>query len=452
MNSPMNAPPPIADGEGTHFDFEVQNPIIPEQGYKYTIVVMDFDRYIDDIGGGWGEDRPIANTAVSIRRLSVFRNQAVKGDTLWLMAKDYAAHCVVTPRCSSPNRLRLRDVTSPYYEDEPLWSITVPRDDDGYQLVGVNRGDFMADAWEEDVFNLDRYDPAILNFYPFYVRYTDGQLFHADNDTLPIGRGIDGDRFANWDEYRGFEVTGEPDSGFYQAARHVRLDPRRKSVTLGWQDRVEGEITDNVPGFLDLLTDIFFGNLGMELYFIRSYWLDDDRVHIKKYINRNQLGASFPYFGVSKITDKPSDFPEQAVIFFQSSRAEILPLELGGNLWFGGTFGLSAERRGYTTPERHLRSWIHLYNIDRWEDSTYYAANPLQWTAAKDSLIQFLMIHEFSHSIGMTDLNNDSLMDGRVPVQGNSAQPDYGKFFYDPSFSISYCDSSRNQLNVKEEK
>ncbi|MDP8241035.1 MAG: hypothetical protein P9X24_18240 [Candidatus Hatepunaea meridiana] len=453
MNTPVGAPFPRATGTGTHFDFSVDNPIL-EQGPKYTITVHDFDLYMDDLGGGWGPDRPQAGTPVSIRRYTVERNELVKEDIPWLTAKDYAAHAVVMPRCNCPERLRLKYETSKYYDGAPLWAVTVPRDYDGYQLTGVNRGDYMADAWEEDMLGVALYDQKIMEFNPFYDIHTDSlgerTFVFADSDTLPIGRNIKGDRLSNWEEYRGFELTGDPDSAYYAQPKHIRLDPNRKNVMVSWRENeLQPEVAANIPAWLELLSNRNNDSLNLEIYFIKTYIDEDMRFNKLRCINMHQFGASFPYYGVERVTIRPSNFLQNAVTWWEVNNAErdwllnskgiVLPgSDITGISWTVG------NRYGFQTPEYHSRIYIVYSEISKWKTEPYYTANDSLWEADRDSLLKNEMSHEFGHSIGMNDVWENFIMNHEPPIDYNS-----GQFFPNANYVPDYSTVDQQMISVR---
>lgn len=452
LGQDMNHPVESIDGEPVRddslwFDFHVYNPMYGNDP-KYTVTTISIDRYdpyLENQSGQLGQ-------YLSTRSYTVERNEPVEGDTLWLIARDYAAHAVIIPRGVSTHTLRLRKHVSPF-DSSALWAVTVPRDYDGWQDVGMNKGDFMADRWEEVVLNVPYSDSALTAFNPFYNRNSLGQFeagIYADDDSLPTGRDIDGDRFVNWVEYRGFHVTGDIDSVEFAAPKHVRLLPEKKTVMIDWQiSTLHHDIADNIPGWLNLLESTVYDTL--EMYFVDAHLDTSDRFRASRLINPNTRGAYFFYYGVPCVTNWPDPLTQNAVSWWEvnDDEKDFFEIQMNMSLDSSGYQGLTVfiGPGDYCVPKLHRRCWVYLPEMDRWQTSTYYLNNPGQWQQDYYDMIKLVISHEFGHSIGMDEGNNNEIMNDPAPINlipGNN----FGRFFY-PIFTQDYSDSSRNELSTR---
>ncbi len=324
----------------------------------------------------------------------------------------------------------------------------------------MNKGDFMADKWEEDVLGVTRYSPAILNFYPFYHKNSQGAFdigLCADADSLPKGRDIDGDRFTNWEEYRGFHIEGDLDSTEYAQPKNVRLNPHKKNVMIDWrrneddeENRLDPEIVANIPGWLDKLRSSVYDTL--QIYFIDAHIFEDERLIMQRPVNLNQKGAYFFYYSVPGVSPYPSDFRQNAVTWWKVNDAEkdYFRREMGRNLDGSGyigytTFGGPGD---YCVPEFHKRCWVYLPEIAKWGFRTYYLNHGWKWNQDYNDLIKNTISHEFGHSVGMNEGNNKHIMNDPAPIYTIQG-PYYGKFFYDPYYVRDYSQASRNEISVR---
>jgi hypothetical protein len=459
MNTPVNPPPPNAIGDSTFFDFHVYNQMYDGEP-KYTITTIDEDRWarVKDKKGNWGSQ-------TSTRRYTVERNELVLGDTLWLIARDYAAHAVIMPRGQSTYTLRLRHHVSPFDSLHALWAVTVPRDYDGWQDIGINKGDFIADQWEEDALGVDSSDSAIVNFYPFYNKDTTGAFnvgITADAaDIFPAGRNINGDRFTNWEEYRGFHLTGDLDSLHYLQPKHVRLDPMRKNVMVDWrEDELEPEVSDNIPGFLDSLCKC--ADSCLSIRFVETFLNEGDRLNTNRHINLNQQGAYFLYYSVPGVSNKPSDFAQNAITWWRVNDVEKnwICRERGyrgvaynwyfdGLGYFGACVSSEPDSLGYAIPEYNTRCWVYPDNIRKYKTYTYYDSTAtLQWIGDYSDMIKRTISHEFGHAIGMNHIFDNHIMDDPPPIY-QTLGLNYGRFFGNTLDVLDYSNSNRKQITIR---
>lgn len=249
---------------------QVDNPIEDSQveppRRKYNIEITDKDHLMESHPStSRGDSLQRTYETWSDQRYSVQRTIPVKRDTLWLKARDFAAHAVImsrADRCPSP--LRPIPRINPYADNARIFSVTLPRDYDGYQWGGTNRGDYMADQWEESVFGFAQGDTNIKNFFPFlnigprgfYERNSFGWAYYdsiADRDTFAVGRGIRGDGLTNWEEYRGFWTTGDYNTYPYATPQYERMDPRHKNIFKALSPRLEPDLVLVMPAWDSLL-------------------------------------------------------------------------------------------------------------------------------------------------------------------------------------------------------
>jgi len=452
MNTPRTAPEPCTQ-DSTYFDFHVHNPMYGNDP-KYTVTTIctdDWEDWAPQKGGGKGG-------LVSTRRYSVERNDNAKGDTLWLIARDYAPHCVIIPRGLRTPCLRLREHYSVYDTTEVLWAVTVPRDYDGWPEVGMNKGDFMADQWEEDVLNVSIGSDTVWTFHPFVDKDSHGifrDTLYADSDTIPSGRNIDGDRLTNWEEYRGFHLTGDLDSVEYAQSKHVRLNPLRKTVLNDWRKtELHVDVQTGIPAMLDSLNNYPNYPYGeaLEILFIDSKTDEPKRLRNKRVINQNQIGAFSFYFGYPYITNRPAQRTQNAVTWWIVNRAEMNWYQgfYRQNLRGSGDYGYCVfPNRGTTLPVPflHSRTLVFPEEIQDAYLGSYYQ-NPThtpEWDGDYKLMIKCVMSHEFGHCIGMFHVEDHNLMSAAVwPVDSTT-----GQFFGDTLFVKDYSDSSWSEITVR---
>ncbi len=441
-------------GDGRNFDFYVHNPDYGIDEPKYTIIVHDYDQRLEVRNEPRG-------MLLSTRRYTIERNDLVKGDTLWLIAKDFGAHAVILPRGMNCHMLRLRGRTNPYYQDEPIWSVTVPRDYDGVQTVGLNRGDFMADQYEESVFGLAFQDTMIKTFYPFIL--TDdstGQFIlgkYADQDSFPTGRGIDGDGFSNWEEYRGFYLKGDLTSPQFSTPKYIRLDPRHKNVMVGWRDQLNIDIINNFPAWFNLLDKPNFDTADtlqhLDIYFVKTFLMDGERDSLcGREINWNKCGASFFYYGYEHTTTAfPSPYYQSAVTFWELNRSDRRYMDRLDILAAGAIFCYPRDIP-FAIPNRVKRIVLNLPMIRSWGNAEYYTQGPGIWLGVNgdyNKMLKYIMTHEFGHSVGMlhsTNLPKTIMWGDGGPIDFNGD----GQCFYDPAWLLDFSTSDKDSTTVND--
>lgn len=475
----MNEPNILSDDDKPHptgntdrfFDFKVYNPTyVGEDTTKYNIRIIDTDEVIEDSKGA-------AMQTYSTRRYTVQRNVPVKTDTLWLIAQDYAAHAVVMAHgWYDSQHIRNDGYTNPI-TGEDLWAITVPRDYDGYRNVGVNKGDYMADMWEQEnayYDTLKRDSELLLSFYPFYVRdtlrfdtttagdtvYTFGDFdinFPADQDSFLTGVDIRGDRFMNFEEYRGFHCTGDPDTPEYSSLTHQRFDPRNKTLLIDWRRPFNlREVREAVPLFDNKLDPT-------EMFYVDAFILNDDstRFSNNRHVALNRKGASFIYVSVPTITSfpLPATPVQNAISFWILNPAEA---NLHRQLFrTNPNYPVDPDRteawsisgryfNGTQYPEFNSRIVVAPNNLREFllTQGTYYDNNPNEWDAALADMIVWLFHHEMGHTVAMKGHEvSQYYMRGTIPYQEDRQHAEWGKFF--PAGTVfDYSNSSKTKFSI----
>ncbi len=106
------------------------------------------------------------------------------------------------------------------------------------------------------------------------------------------------------------------------------------------------------------------------------------------------------------------------------------------------------NQNGFASPEYVQRVFVILPNLLKFQDSTYYRNNPLDWELDKNNMLKHLMSHEFGHSVGMNHIEDNQIMTVDVPIRSYGIIRDY-KIFYDPIYTPDYSDSSRNEITTR---
>jgi len=355
-------------------------------------------------------------------------------DTLWLKARDYAAHCIVTPEVGGgkDRRMRMWHPDSAYVLDS-LWSITVPFDYDGNNDVGVNYGDYMADAWEYEFAkqwqDSEWVTQDIVYFRPFVTP------FHgiSDSDLVVKGRGIEGDNFCNFAEYRGLMIAD--DSTKTSAGHsHRRLHPVRKSLIIHVRNNMDEDlenqsVLDLMPGYiyqLQIDTSSFTDTTRidtLEILFTDSirflpvkYSVNDQSAieavrfdSVYRDINYNRAGAGLWYFGFGEPTTFPMsalDTIRAATFWYWDEGRELAFLStqnvnpagnLGYTVFFHPAFQSGQERS--LVPNLDRRTVVNIWNYRRIHQS-YYVSDSL-WNEDFSRMCKRTIAHEIGHAVGM---------------------------------------------------
>jgi len=388
-------------------------------------------------------------------------------DTLWLRARDFAAHAIIMSLAdrASITPLRLRGKVNPYANNAPLYAITVPRDFDDYQWGGVNRGDFMADYWEETVFGLSEGNTAIRDFFPFLNLGTDG-MFHtdsiADRDSSAVGRGIRGDGLTNWEEYRGFWTIGDHNTFPYTQPIFERMDPRHKTVFKAVSPRIanrEPDLYAVFPAWDSLLNTPNFStadfNEYLDIRYVDLPLNEDFRTWLRtgRTVNQHREGASFLYYGYYHPTPVPARYTQDAVTFWE---ADIIDQnfmdrrgrELDANTW---PYDINIP---FGFPNGINRVEVNVRGIANYGNSPYYNGGGEIWAGGDYQLLmKYLLTHEFGHTIGIehnigqkTIMYLDTLNNRGVPWD-----PATGRLFNIPGWNNDFNSNDKDQSTVKSE-
>jgi len=472
---------------GWDFDFVVDNPIDDTAGVqlKYNIDTLDVDFITDAVPSDPPGDSYSEWETWSDQRYLVQRTKTVKKDTLWLRARDFAAHAVVMALADrySATPLRVRGRKNKYANNAPIYSVTVPRDYDGYQTGGVNRGDFMADRWEESVFSLPSCDSstagiaALTGFNPFLNLDSSGTFSTdsiADRDTLAVGRGIRGDGLTNWEEYRGFWVTGDYHSYPYATHQFQRMDPRHKNVFKALSPRLEADLVSVMPAWDSLLYKPKFKSTDTTEFFdikyvnlkLQSGIRDTSRFQrgmsprIGRMVNLNIAGASFKYYGYYTPTRVPVKYYQDAVTFWEINRNDRLFMEFNG---FNGYCFPHDSSESFDFPNNVSRVVLNKDEISSKGTTLSYYNGGLgtgTWLGANGDyrkILRYILTHEFGHAIGRIGHNSahtimwsDSLL-GSLP-QDTAQGPNRGKYFYDPNWKNDFNTTDKSRITIQKKE
>ena len=380
-------------------------------------------------------------------------------DTLWLRSHDYAAHCLVTPVVGlekGGRELHMEAWDAPF--NQRVYTITVPYDYDGYADVGLNFGDGINDIWEEN--RCGCHD--IRQFRPFVaVR----PLGPADFDHVPVGRGIDGDSWCNFAEYRG--VVVRRDSTFLQPSppRYVRLDPVRKTVLVHVRNNTDD--TDNkmwrdlMPGYIyNLYRDT------LEIYFTDSIRFQRQKTPVAasvtevttrpylwgRDVNFNRAGAGLWYYGFGYPISKPMEGDDtiRAVTYWKwYDGCEEEPI-VGLGINFHEAIWNSPSDPVHNTsgvPDVTSRIVLFMRNYLSIRDSDYADDSTHQWSRDFPRECRKTIAHEFGHSVGMLEIPYDCRSAASAPPMMAGACLSNHRFWIGDS---TYSATSKDEFSTRE--
>jgi hypothetical protein len=423
------------------FDITVGQP----SQYQFLVtdrnsLVASYGRRADSLTGPGIDplpgDHPYQNTYIVAETLEPVEDS----DTLWIKTRDFAAHCLVTPIIANLGG-KEPDLISFSPLDDTLYTVNVPRDYDGYAGIGINYGDQMADAWEEVAFACTT---CIDTIYPFLQ--TDGTL--ADYDTLPHGRGFNGDYLTNFEEYRGVMIDTLPRDSLPGTA-YKRIDPLTKSAFLYLRPSIERDIRVQMPAYTDSAKDV-------EINYISSLLLpDDETAESYRYnfrlreVNFNRKGASRWYIGHSLPTQNavPANPKPRAITFWTWAGDSIrYRREVFGITYGDSTFVkiVGSDTLKAYVPSSTNRCIVALGNIQRYRNNAYYLLHQGNWAGDYSNTIKHVFTHEFGHAIGMwhpqLNASAETLMD-KVQVIADRLLP-----------ANSFAEESLNQISLRRPK
>jgi len=456
MNYPVNAPQPIPTGAGEYFDFSIRD----TADYNITIWDEDFPQDYDGKGKvGWASMRRM----MAEKEIDFPLGQTEVYDVLWLKAHDYGAKCIVSPSTGQTWRDLMKLRTTAFGQD--VWTVSVPRDDDGQAFTGYNWGDFMADYWEETVLGLSPVpssDSAVVNFTPFYQLDTHYSPIYADLDLEPAGRNIVGDGFCNWEEYRGFITVGDQ-NGFYPASnpyQHKRLDPKIKNVMVHFMPNAE--CLPEAPGWINSLPN--------QMSYLVDHLTtltdtDSCRLSLVRQVNINRLGAYYPYYASEtfwsslssfKTTNQPANIEGQnAVVFWSEYRGNnraLMPSNPNSLGYVKPVWRFSNDLAA-TIPRFTRQVVVRSDVIDTWVvNLPFYNGNLDSFLVDTDKLKRMVIAHELGHTIGMS--HDPSIMLQYLMAEHPSTDPNNQlKLILDPPlFTRQYSDTSKTKISILREE
>lgn len=337
---------------------------------------------------------------------------------------------------------------------DSIWTISVPTDDDGMYIFGSNRGDYMADVWEEEYILPGK---SVVDFMPFAQwstrdPYPPTDHPSADQDYILQGRTFQGhqlygDRLCNFSEYRGFWVCGDQNK-LYSTGKHCRTDPNRKTVFLHIASQIPDSLHKYFPGHISEISD------SLEVFFTDSvgYYQPFRRTdrNSRKYVTRNTIGAARFYYGYPNLTIFPfvftaTGYPEyqQAVAFWQYDAIQIRNQRvLQGQDELGNTYGYYwidsiSDTVHYTEGVSQIV--LNYGAIDsQFVGKQFYETHPDSIAPHREWLIEEIIAHEFGHAVGMQHVQQLSIMEDSLHwdwTQDGNKLKTFDPFFGDSSFS-----------------
>ena len=105
----------------------------------------------------------------------------------------------------------------------------------------------------------------------------------------------------------------------------------------------------------------------------------------------------------------------------------------------------------FATPNTVRRIVINLPMIQSYGNVNYYTQGPGIWVGAGgdyNRMIEYIMTHEFGHSIGMLDrsIPPKTIMWESVPVNFNGN----GQCFYDPTWLLDFSTSDKDSVTIND--
>ena len=460
MNYPVNAlePRSIANSD-SFFDIRIAYP------ERYTIIPRNSE--IDpwqafELCGfpGYPEHYFKQSKKVSVRGYSVILTAPVNRDTLWIVAKDFAAHCIVSCMGGLTQPSRLMPFVTAW--GDTTWSVSVPRDNDGYWIPYVNLGDFMADAWEKtQVAGGADSLTKIRNFLPFTTLFSDTV---ADFDSLPPGRNIKGDNLCNFEEYRSFWVTGDR-SGYAAPDTFLRTSTANKDVFIHFLSNIDKEVFNDVPGYLQSLPGAFAVHLTPNIVDkitrrpIEECKKDIDGIRSRapRLVSFNKVGATYPYYGYQYLTNHPypSDTLAGATTFWTENIDADMDLDPRDaqmiRMALGLTFPWPLRVYPYFTPFFTSRCVVNTSNINKNKKLPFYQGDSAQvWNRDARIVRKKVIAHELGHSIGMGEMQDAAPHHIMSVMYWSNAPADSGRWKVRPQeLDSSYANGSLNQITIR---
>lgn len=411
-------PPYPSTGVDYDFDFWLADPALFDIQVIDTLAQEDATNIVGAPGWSRMPDslriRDVYQSPLLRSRKTIIcrtRNPVTNSFTLRLVARDYAAHCLVTPFVDGLGKSNFMERTTGL--GEKVNHVSVPRDDDGYKLYARNVGDYLADAWEEAAFPGD----SLRANWPFANpdSVADSTTKFEDDDHYFVGRNIDGDDLLNFEEYRGFWAASDPKMPHVDTSYvHVRCKPQFKDVFVYFHPALESYpiisfIQDIYPALIEQLDDSVHAHF---TDFTSLYGIGLDSAVAKSKYKQ----VSYCRKG-STATLPPSFIPSDSIQYSNGfSVAQVVSIwpwfdaldDLPAPAWlkrYGPpAFPHPLDNRGHgSIPTKVQHICInHRYFQNRWNSSNYYQQNPNNWKADAGGVIKHVITHEFGHAVGLT--------------------------------------------------
>ncbi|MCB9357544.1 MAG: hypothetical protein H6505_03135 [Calditrichaeota bacterium] len=430
MNSPYAAPPPRQTdfaGDIPSNDFSMMNgDYFPHfdcwigQPSRYTLYVKDVLGQLTRSGQEVRPTTPIKNvTGYSIAFLRAdkkFYGTSIL-DTLWIRARDYGMYCEVTPEAFGRNGKKAFISNRVTAFGDTTITVAVPRDDDGLRAYnnGFSHGDYMADAWEFSHCGCTNIK-NIVNFHPFQ----DVDTFSVDRDSIPEGRGRDGDNFANWEEYRGFLVYS--DSSVMHSPHEIRrTDPMRKTFIVKIDTSISDFLAVGLPSYWNswdepewYFTDVAFPDSLMRL---SRY-----RFSQEKTVDSNRTGGfkSYPPFAATSNSPLASEQRQNVLMFTAyDSLLDIQNLGPSRPGTIGKTVAPNCNNQSHEiVPECVWYIWVFRERILNYFADSFYVSNSSLREDDLRRLLAFTIAHEAGHAVDMDHIPS-GIMIGSLPLESS---------------------------------
>ncbi|MCB9357916.1 MAG: hypothetical protein H6506_02265 [Calditrichaeota bacterium] len=418
------------DGSAYDFDFWVADPnllelqVIDSLTQEDGINMFSYEGYLllpDSLRDREYSREPLRRSRKTI--IARTRSTVSTTFTLRLVARDYAAHCLVTPFLESNGKSNFMAYKTGL--EETVSHISVPRDEDGYELYSHNVGDYLADAWEELAFPGDPLREHWPFSHPDSVMDTTAQ--YEDDDHQLIGRGFDGDDLLNFEEYRGFWVAADStqphDTANYH---HIRCEPKFKDVFVYFHPALE-----DYPEVVDFFDEVYPGHI----YELGSAI----KVHVTDYYNKHdslthvhpirQVNKTSSFYRWSHVNVFPPNFVPSDSISYLGSTSELNVWDFGESIPQVITFWPWSRNAGtyqpypaWTRRKTVGASFPHsepigvgtypgntyyvVINFERFREylaSPYYRDGSYQdWHDDVLAALKITIAHEFGHAVGLT--------------------------------------------------
>ncbi len=415
--------PQNSDGLEFDFDFWLAHPELYDVKVIDTLTAVDTRDMFSEQGWRHLPDtlraRNLYGTRIKRSRKTIIARtrQPVTGShTLELVARDYAAHCMVTPFVEGSGKTNFMVYTTSL--GEKTGYISVPRDEDGYDQYTHNTGDYLADAWEEKVYP----NSGLRKHWPFMHpdSLNSATMKWEDDDYYMRGRAFDGDDLLNFEEYRGFWVSEEESHpNDPNPHLHVRCNPTIKDVFLYFHPALNSNLL--IPEFFGEIAPGYIQNLNDTIDFRVTDYTVLHGAQSSNLRARNRSDKSVSFNRHSHYLLCPPLFIPMDSIPMDSniSSAQVLsiwPWTVGEdvhNNYFGWlkpkrlVFTDQGVENSATTPRftnrivMNYQAWQYVFlNYDRYNDTL----NPTfleDWVEDITEGLRVNIAHEIGHGIGL---------------------------------------------------